>query len=250
MNMRAVTLAFLSLTLSACGSHYVTPPAGAELTALADTNLRGYYATKPVTPFPASIAVVRLEHNQAVTTRDIEDDEDFEQITSLPLVRGVAPIGRILLPSRVASFDDLRPPAARLHADLLLVYTVDTTFTVEGKSLGPLELISLGLIPHKKAHVSATIAGVLVDVRTGYVYGTTEATAEEQQRANAWSRHDAINKSRMAAEERAFDDFVDEFGRLWKGVVDVHAATSPVAPAKPVVAILDDRDTHYRIRLR
>ena len=249
MNIRAMIIVLSLATLYGCAAdHYVTPPAGAELTVMSDANLRGYYSTKPVTRFPANIAIVRLNRDSVVATRDIESDDDLAKITALPLVGSVAPIGKILLPARVSSFDDLRPPAARLHADLLLVYTVDTTFAVEGKSLGPLELISLGLIPHKKAHVTATVAGVLVDVRTGYVYGTSEATAEEQQRANLWSKYDAINSSRLKAEERAFDDFVDEFGRLWKGVVDVHAATEPVAPTTPVATVGYDGETYYRIK--
>ena len=247
MNKRLLIAPVLLLALAGCGQTYVTPPAGAELTALADANLRGYYSTTPATLFPANIAVVRLSADRPVTVRDIESDEDFEQMAALPLVRDVAPIGRLLLPNHVRSFDKLRPSAARLHADLLLVYTIDTTFTVEGRTLGPLELISLGLIRHKKAHVTATVAGVLMDVRTGYIYGTAEATAEQHKKANIWSKRNAVDSSRLAAEEQAFDDFVDEFGALWKGVVDVHAATVPATPTTPVAIVDDDGDTYYRI---
>ncbi len=244
-----VLIVTIGAVLTGCtAGHYVTPPAGAELTALSDAGLRGYYSNKPVTPFPANIAIVRLGHEQVVATRDVEGDDHLESIAALPLVASVAPVGRILLPSRITSFDQVRPAAARLHADLLLVYTIDTAFTVEGKPLGPLELVSLGLIPHKKAHVTATVSGVLVDVRTGYVYGTGEATAEEQQRANVWSQYEAINRSRLLAEEQAFDNFVDEFSRLWKGVVDVHAASTPSSASTPAAMVGDDGDTYYHVK--
>ena len=241
-----VSLALLAL--AGCGQTYVTPPAGAELTALSDANLRGYYETRPVTPFPANVAVVRIAQNQAVTVREVESDEHFEQIESLPLIQDVAPIGKLLLPSRVRSFDDLRPSAARLHADLLLVYTIDTSFTVEGRTFGPAELVSLGMIRHKKAHVTATVSGMLVDVRTGFIYGTAESTAEEHKKANIWTKRSAVDSSRQLAEARAFDDFVDEFTRLWKGVVDVHAARQPNIPSTPVAIVDEDGDTYYRVK--
>ena len=251
--------------ITGCATHYTTPSAGVSYADIADEDLRAYYEREPASPFPANIAIVRVQDSgymtrtargyghgryTTVTTRDIERDEDYERIVSLPLVRDVAPIGRMLMPPDASTIKDLRTPAAKLRADLLLVYSVDTTFSVEGKSLGPLTMVSLGMIRNKKAHVTATVAGVLVDVRTGFIYGTTEATAVEEQRASVWSTEQAIDTSRMRAEEKAFGDFVDEFTRLWKGVVDVHASTPPATP-QPVTRIpeIEDRDMHYRIRL-
>ncbi|MEM7430754.1 MAG: hypothetical protein AAF351_02325 [Pseudomonadota bacterium] len=256
--MQRILLACVSTVLLAgCAGSYVTPPSGvtmAELTDSTDRNLRRYYNTQPASPFPANIAVVRVQdHNyytrsargvgdgrySVVVTRDIESDDAVEKFRELPLVSRIAPIGKILLPPQTNTLRDLRVPAAKLHADLLLVYSVDTAFHVEGKSLGPLSTISLGLIRNKKAHVSSTVAGVLVDVRTGYIYGTTEATATETQKASIWSEEHAIDTARLRAEKIAFSDFVDEFGSLWKGVVDVYAAspgrvaTVPPRPVEP-----------------
>ena len=252
------TLTFLCLAGTGCATNYVTPASGVSLAEIADDDLRAYYERQPASPFPANIAIVRVQDSGYVTntglgyghgrytimtTRDIETDEAFEKIAQLPLVDGVAPIGRLLLSPNASTIKDLRAPAAKLRADLLLVYSVDTSFSVEGKSLGPLSAISLGFIRNKKAHVTATVAGVLVDVRTGFVYGTTEATATEEQRASIWSTEIAIDSSRLRAETAAFDCFVAEFQRLWKGVVDVHAATIPHA-----TSLAADRDTHFRIQ--
>ena len=93
---------------------------------------------------------------------------------------------------------------------------------VDGKQLGPLTMISLGLIPNKKAHVTATVAGMLVDVRTGYIYGTTESTDTQEQIATVWDTEAAIEKARARAETNAFEGFVGEFEELWSGVVDVY----------------------------
>ena len=231
--------------LPACGTHYVTPPGGvtmADFAPVSPSDLGAYYATQPASGFPASIAIVRVQdagystktnHGHGggrysiVTTRDIESDTALEDIQSLPMIAGVAPVGRLLVPSSADSIEDLRVPAARLHADMLLIYSVDTTISVGGKSYGPMSLVTLGFLPNKKAKVTATVAGVLVDVRTGYVYGTTEATVTESHWASVWSSPMVVDSARVSAEEAAFVGFVDEFRGLWAGVVNAHVRVAP-----------------------
>ena len=222
---------------SGCAQHYVTPGGGVSMVEITDGDLIEHYATEPAAAFPATIAVVRVQDSgyqskshhgyghgrySVVTTRDIETDEAFETLLNLPDVQGVAPVGRMLVPANANTVKDLRVPAARLHADMILVYSVDTSLYVDGKQLGPLSLVSLGLIPNKKAHVTATVAGMLVDVRTGYVYGTTESTDTQEQRATIWSTEMVIEKARAKAERTAFQGFVGEFEELWSGVVTAH----------------------------
>ena len=228
------------VVLGGCASNYVTPAAGVSLAEFTDDNLLDYYDRQAASPFPANLAVLRVQDSDYysytnsgrdygryafITSRDIESDAAIEKMNKLPLVRGIAPIGRLLLPPNATSLADLRIPAAQLRADMLLVYTVDTTFTVDGKSLGPLSLISLGLIPNKNAHVTATVSGILIDVRSGFVYGTAEATEREKQRASMWSTELALDTARRLAEKNAFESFVDEFGIFWTGVLNIHAAT-------------------------
>lgn len=232
----------LACFMSACAAHYVTPPGGVSMSEVADDGLGAYYDARPASGFPANLAIVRVQQGgystktsrgyghgrySIVTARDIEADTALAKIQSLPLIQGVAPVGRILIPSHVNTLRELRSPAAQLRADLLLIYTVDTAFTVDGVSLGPLSLVSLGFLPNKKARVTATVAGVLIDVRTGYVYGTTEATAIEEQRANLWSTELVADSARIAAEEAAFADFADGFQSFWTGVLNTYAHTAP-----------------------
>lgn len=220
-----------------CAQHYVTPGGSVAMLEITDADLTSFYETQPAAAFPANIAVIRLQDSgyrsnshhgyghgrySVVTTRDIETDESFERLQDLPNVHGVAPIGRMLVPANANSIKDLRIPAARLHADMVLMYSVDTSFNVDGKQLGPLSLISLGLIPNKKAHVTATVAGMLVDVRTGFIYGTTESTDIQKQSATIWSTEIAIESARLKAEINAFVGFVGEFEELWAGVVNTH----------------------------
>lgn len=242
-----LALAAAALFAGGCAHRYVTPSGGVTLSEFADEDLATFYAREPASPFPANLAILRVQDSgyashtvhgyghgrfTVVTTRDVESDEAFERIGRLALVSGVAPIGRMLLPANANTLEDLRTPAARLRTDMLVIYSIDTTFTVDGRALGPLSMISLGLLPNKKAHVTTTVAGVLLDVRTGFVYGTTEATAREEQRASIWSTELAIDTARQRAEQQAFDAFVGEFETLWNDVLDVHAAAAPRAAQK------------------
>lgn len=224
-------------SITGCAQHYVTPGGGVSMAEITDSDLNDYFQTRPASTFPANIAVIRVQdagyqskwhHGEGagrytiVTTRDIETDEAYERLQQLADVQGVAPVGRMLVPANANTVKDLRVPAAKLHADMLLVYTVDTVFTVDGSPLGPLTLISLGLLPNKKAHVTATVAGMLVDVRTGYIYGTTEATARQEQRTSIWSTELVVDSARGIAEKNAFDAFVGNFEQFWGGVVAAH----------------------------
>ncbi|AXQ31789.1 hypothetical protein D0B54_18055 [Solimonas sp. K1W22B-7] len=229
----------LVLLLSACAT-YQTPGAGVNVGNLsrADTDIAEIMKREPASPFPARIAVARVQGtgyysrgNQCygkgsycvVTTRDVETDQDFERLGRLPKISGLAAMSRILLSDQLNSTKDLRVAAATLKADLLLVYSLDTRFNVESTDIGPLGLISLGFLPNKKAQVSTTASAALFDVRTGYVYGVMEATAREQQRATVWSSEEAIDSSRLKTEATSFQQLLGEFEKLWKGVVETAA---------------------------
>ncbi len=240
----SLCLTFL-LIISGCAS-YQTPGAGINIANLskADGEIVELMKREPAAPFPARVAIVRVQasgyysrNNRCygngqfcvVTTRDIETEEDLAKLTRLPMVGGVVPMSRILLPTELKSIKDLQLAAARLKADLLLVYSIDTQFNVESTEIGPLGLISLGFLPNKKAHVTSTASAALFDVRSGYVFGAAESTAMEQQRATFWSSEDAVESSRLKAEAEAFHKLFGEFEKLWKGVVEQHAATKPLA---------------------
>jgi hypothetical protein len=232
----------LAFALTGC-AHYVTPGAGANIgnLASADGDIAERMKREPAASFPVRLAVARIQasgystYNSqcygagqycVVTTRDIETEQDFDRLSGLPMVAGVAPISRILLPDKLASIKDIRLAAASLKADMALVYSIDTRFTVESTDIGPLAVISLGFLPNKNARVTSTASAALFDVRTGFVYGATEATATESQRATMWSTEAAIDSSRMKAEADAFQQLLGEFESLWKGVVETHAQTS------------------------
>ncbi|MBI5394263.1 MAG: hypothetical protein HZA91_03105 [Verrucomicrobia bacterium] len=194
---------------------------------------------KPLAALPTGLAVVRVQapgyrfsHGQGryavVTTRDVEKEEQIARLQKLPMIAGVAPVNRLLLTDRLDSDEQLRQAAAKLHADMTLIYTFETQFYVQDMAR-PLTVISLGLSPNKKARIVTTASAVLMDTRNGYIYGVLEATEEHNAITNAWSSEDAIEASRRQTESRAFEKLVGEFEKMWKGVLQR-------VPAQPVSA--------------
>lgn len=238
-SIRAGALLAAAILFSGCAT-YTTPGAGINVGDLSQstTEIAEVMRREPAAQFPVRIAIVRIQapgyvagsgacHGQGrycvVTARDIETEDEYQRLGRLFGVAGVGPISAILLPSTPGRIEDLRLVAANLKADMVLVYSVDTRFHVDGRSLGPLSVVSLGMIPNKRARVSTTAAAVLVDVRTGFVYGIAEATASDDQRATIWSTHQAIERARTATERQSFIGLVGEVEKLWPRILEANA---------------------------
>lgn len=229
---------FAAVLLSGCAT-YETPGAGVSLANLsaADEDIATIMAREPAAAFPARIAIARVQapgyrsgssacygegRYCVVTARDVEADEDFARLQALPMVAGIAPLNRLVMPPRLDDVEDLRRAAASLRTDLLAVYSLDTRFSVESQEIGPLQVVSLGFFPNKQASVSTTASLAIFDVRTGFVYGLAEATATREQRATVWSKRQAIENARMRTEAQSFDRLIDEFEALWRDVLKSH----------------------------
>jgi hypothetical protein len=187
---------------------------------------------RPLAGFPANIAVARLQApgyrsetaqgwgNGAysiVLTRDVEPEDAVQRLTKMPMVRGVFPIGRMLLPTTLNSDKELREAAARLQADMVLIYTLDTSFH-DRDFAKPISVVTLGLSPTKTTHVVTTASAVLLDTRNGFVYGVAEASARKAGVASAWTTESAIDADRQKTEAQAFEKLVGQVETMWSGV--------------------------------
>ena len=250
-----VPLVFLVI-ISGCAS-YVTPGAGAPSKALGitpqeqkdqtDSGIAAVMEKKPLASFPASVAVVRVQaagyrtrtaygigtgEYCVVTLRDIESDADVARISALPMLRGVAALNPIVLPPQLQTDYELRLAAARVHADMLLVYTIDTQF-LESDHTTPLSVITLGATTTKNLRILSTASAALLDTRSGYVYGLADATKIFEQHQNAWKTEDEVDHSRRKVEGDAFSAMVTDLQTTWSGIVREHAAApAPAAPAR------------------
>jgi hypothetical protein len=237
-----------SALLAACESAYTTPGGPANLqalgltpeakAALTDISVQKHLDKKPLVTFPATIAVARVQAGDytsysysrygtmastrgaysVITIRDIEKDDDFTALSKLPEVAGVASLKRILLDNTLNSDLELRTAAAKLHCNLLLYYTFDTAFQTD-THVAPLGLVTLGMFPNKDARVTCTASAVLMDVNNGYVYSVAEATAQDNQLANAWTSAEAVDQVRRRTERKAFEELLASFKSEWPTVL-------------------------------
>jgi hypothetical protein len=246
---RATGLVIALMFLVGGCAEYVTPGHAANMErvgltrtvrqASTDGVIQQAFDKKPLANFPTGIAVARIQdpnYNSptatkfgsgnycVITTRDIEKPEQLDRLTKLPMISGVAPVNRLLLSENLQSDLELRQAAAKLQADMLLIYTLDTQFTTEDKA-APLSVITLGLSPNQQVRVTSTASAVLMDTRNGYVYGLAEATDQKNQMTSAWQNDTAIDETRRATESAAFDKLVDNLEGTWKGVVARYAGS-------------------------
>lgn len=224
-------LAALSM-LGGCAS-YVTPGAGVRLNDINRADIAEIASRKPAANFPARIAIARVQapdyrspstqplasgRFSVITAQELLAESDMQAINAWPQVAGLAPINKLLLPATLDSVDDLRASAAKVQADVLLVYTIDTAFRVQGRGYGPLTAISLGLVPDRDAFITSTASALIMDVRTGFVYGLAESTAKTSGLTNVWGSGDTVDRKRIEAEQQAFRLMLSETEKTWSGV--------------------------------
>lgn len=228
---------FVIVTVTGCAS-YVTPRGGANLEAITSRPAQESFAAKPAAQFPASIAAVRVQGSRycnyhtlqdggvygdgrfsIVTVKEVEDDADFARIEKLPQVGGLISISRLLLPPQLNSDADIRDGAARLKADMVLLYTFDTSFRDESKSVG-LQVVSLGFSKSQRVSVQVTASALLIDTRTGFVYAAFETNEKRELPSNTWQTADTADQARRDAEKAAFKSLVSEFEKGWPKVIE------------------------------
>lgn len=229
--MRYLLVAVL-VVCAGCAS-YITPGGPVHLEDINRADIAEVASRKPSPNFPARIAVARVQapgyrsysseslgtgRFGVLTTQELLTDEGFEAFGKWPAVAGVAPVSRRLLPSTLDSLDDLRLSAAKVQADVLLVYTLDTSFRVQGRAYGPLTAISLGLAPDRDAHVTSRASALFQNVRTGFVYGVAAATAQASGLTNVWGASDTIDEKRLEAERQAFALLLPQAEKTWAGI--------------------------------
>jgi hypothetical protein len=224
----------LLATASGCAKSYVTPGRGISLQAIVstDADIADRMARTPAARLPATIATVRVQDSGyssyrtqgygkgnycVVTARDVEQDADFDRLEKMPQVAAIVRLNRLVIPEELKSDKELRLAAASLHADVLLAYSFDTIFRLNERPIGPFGVITLGMLPIDEAVVTTTASAALFDVRSGFVYGLAESTAQEKQLASAWTNGDAADEARIRAERKAFSDLLTEVERTWGG---------------------------------
>lgn len=217
------------LLLASCAS-YTTPGGSANISALATPDVATFLAVKPVATAPARVAVAQLQQAgyrnyqqqgygqgafSLVMERDAAADKALQKLARLDGVAAVAPINRLLLPTQLDSIAALRQAAARVQANLLLVYTFDTRFQTGQQQLPLLNTILLGTLNNQPLTVRSNVSAVLFDVQTEYVYGVTEANVQTHGRSSIWQTDSEVDTLRQQAEQQALANLMEQFQQQW-----------------------------------
>ena len=232
-------------------STYLPPGAKADLQAFAPPSVQDGFAAKPTAPFPASIAVVRVQaptysnyhlrtnggqHGNGrysiITTREVEKPAQIERLAALPSVAGIVALNRMLLPQTLEGDREIREAAARLQADLIFLYTFDTAF-YDHDAAKPLTVITLGLSPTRKITAVTTLSALLLDTRTGYIYSAYEVTERASTVSTSWGSSDSADLTRQGNESRAFEKLVGEVTTSWPRLLARHATPDTLTTARP-----------------
>lgn len=240
IRLHAFVSVFTLACLAGCAT-YIPPGSKADLQAFAPANIREGFEAKATSPFPASIAAVRVQAsaytNQylqqnggtygvgrytVITTREVEDQAQFDRVAHMPQVAGLVSINRMLLPAKLEGDREIREAAARLQADLVFLYTFDTAF-FDTDLAKPLTVITLGLSPTRKLFVTTTASALLMDTRTGYVYSAYEVTQKADTLSTSWGSRDAADERRRRNEREAFSKLMDEFVASWPKLLERYA---------------------------
>jgi hypothetical protein len=231
MDIRLFLMA-VCLAVSGCAT-YRTPGAGVALGTLAKS-AAGLADHHPAAPLPAQLALIRVEaagygssRNRCdgtgrycvVTLHDVETPDDLRRLQQLPGIAGLVSPDRDRLPQRLDNLQDLQQAASGLGADILLLYSLDTRFSIDGKELAPQSGVAPGFLPSRQSRITTTASALLIDVHNGYLYGDAQSTSWQDQNAAAWSSHAAIERARVKTETSAFQSLLVEIGRLWREAV-------------------------------
>ena len=230
-----IVTALVTIGLATGCASYTTPGASVKISELADADINQLMSRQPQARFPAYVVIARVQapkyeapgvegfgtgRYSVVTTHDVENEGDIQRMSSWPKVVQLAPLNRLLLPPRLNTIRDLRVAAAQVRADILLVYSLDTSFQIGPQKYPPLTAISLGFLPNQEASVTTTASAVFFDVRTEFVYGFAEATAREAENASVWSSSEIVDRLRKKTERDAFDRLINELEKTWNTVLE------------------------------
>jgi hypothetical protein len=236
MKIHLLSVALLPCALlSGCATYHV-PGGRADLTAITNPSIQDSFAAAPAAQLPAGVAFVRVQapsyrngyidtHGgvwgqgrfSVVTVREVEDETDLARLAGLPQMGGLIGLSTMLLPQKLDTDLALRQAAARLKADMIVLYTFETKFHDTDKAVA-LSVVTLGLSPTRKIAVHVNASALVMDTRTGFIYCAIETNEKRELYSNAWESGQSADRARQDAERAAFKKLVGEFETAWPAI--------------------------------
>lgn len=188
-------------------------------------------SVKPTLAFPARIGLARVDRGslEAIPGEEMELwmkaaknlGKDFGEFVPLSkLVMNVAAGEVMSRDDNLTTMNMIRLGAARQHVDAVLVYEIYSSVDSEDNLLevGKLTIIGGYILPSKQYTAKAYSTAMLMDVMSGYPYGTIHATVPKQERlASSWGwGSDNASESREAVELSAVEKLSAEAESMFR----------------------------------
>jgi hypothetical protein len=214
-----------------CASYAVPSQASAEGASTPQIAANFARTARPV--FPARIAVIRadalwdpasLDFQRLRENRDAHYVEKYFDKTKPPLLEGItfAPPGmKFTRHGYVEVPVEPTPPPTMYLAIKFTHQSHNESFEV-----GPLGLLTLGLMPNHFVVSDASACFALIDAQTGCIYALADASDRAIQIHNVWTTSAANNDAEERAQDRALAKLGKQFPSLWLNVVEQYAARS------------------------
>jgi len=227
------TIVLVALLCSGCAS-YLAPGGPAPMQELVRGN--DSIPVQPTLSLPARVAVVRIQAPKyqsatikghgggaysVVTLSDDALNHDQSVISQWPQVDSVFAIDDSLLPDDFHTLSDLRLASAKMQADAMLAYTLDTEFMVGGQTYKDSKKVPMSKKAGADDGITVNASAVLIEVRTGYSYGQVSAQATVKGLdKDTWQSEDKLDKARLQAEQQALDAMLQKAAPIWQHVAE------------------------------
>lgn len=233
MKLKALIAITFSATafLSGCASYVNSPAArsavAAKREAFSHTLISRAYNAKPAMQFPAVVAVAPQGEEAVMHLRaldalgKLDNAKRQHDLRALPMISGLLENGSAHPDSQNVFDLRLREAAARMHADAVLLISMETNAT-NGEVFAPLTTATLGLFPNNRYEIIATGLAAIVDTKTGYVYGTVEKSAAKTGVVMVAGSDESLARRKQQAQREAMEKLIAEFPTFWQGIVAAH----------------------------
>ena len=150
--------------------------------------------------------------------RDVEKYDDMQRLSNLPHVRESFQVGARFLPTAFFTDAELRQAATAQGAEILIVYTFDSRYSIDNYYQTP-GMLLLDVRPDRVVRMTVNADAAVLDARTGQVLGRFTASQSKDELAATWSSDENAQQYRRIAEAKAFTDMVTQIQKQWKNVV-------------------------------
>lgn len=198
--------------------------------------LRRAAAVEATLTLPARIGLARISGNslKPITVEELDlwrapTDNNIHQVDIVPIAPLVAEAvtrelsstttkdGRDALSSAMTQ---IRLASARQHVDAVLIYTTDTASQRRRNLLSVADLVLVGgaFVPSRSIKTEATAQALLMDVRSGYPYGSASASANLSKLSPWWGARGREKHTIQTVTEHAVRRLIPE-ARIMVGKV-------------------------------